>query len=305
MLQRLLFVALFVATLLAAGVAQAQPRDAAAILRVLRDPASREVLVVAHRGDWRNAPENSLLALESAMALGVDVVEIDLKRSKDGVLLLLHDPTLDRTTTGHGSPADFTWAELQQLTLKSEHGGPTRQRIPSLEQCMRAVKGRVLVNLDQGYPYLQQAYEVLVQTGTVSQGIFKSAEPYETLRAENPAFPLDRVLYMPVVALNRPGADALIRGYQAHSRAVAYELNFAADSLLLRSAYRSVPASQSKLWYNSLWGSLDGDHDDERSVEERRPADGWGWLLAHGAALIQTDRPAALLAYLRQQGRHP
>lgn len=295
----------FLTFLLTAASARAQPRDAAAILRSLRDPASREVLVVAHRGDWRTAPENSLLSLEAAIALGVDVVEIDLKRSKDGVLFLLHDLTLDRTTTGHGAPADYPWAELQRLTLKNEHGGPTRQRLPSFEQFMRAAKGRVLVNLDQGYPYLQQLYEVLAQTGTVQQALFKSAETYEKLRAENPVFPLDKVLYMPVVNLAQPGAAAAIRGYEAHVKAVAYELNFPADSCLLRSAYRSIPASGAKLWYNSLWGSLDANHDDERSVEEHQPADGWGWLLAHGAALIQTDRPAALLAYLRQQGRHP
>lgn len=293
------------AGLLSAGRGCAQPRDAAAILRSLRDPASREVLVVAHRGDWRTAPENSLLSLEAAIALGVDVVEIDLKRSKDGVLFLLHDPTLDRTTTGHGAPADYTWAELQQLTLKSGHGGPTRQRLLSFEQCMRVAKGRVLINLDQGYPYLQQIYEVLAQTGTVNQGPFKSLEPYEKLRTENPVFPLNKVLYVPVVKLARPGADALIRGYEAHVKAVAYELDFPADSCLLRSAYRNIPVSGAKLWYNSLWGSLNANHDDERSVEEHQPAEGWGWLLAHGAALIQTDRPAALLAYLRQQGRHP
>ncbi len=293
------------AGLLSAASACAQPRDAAAILRSLRDPASREVLVVAHRGDWRTAPENSLLSLEAAIALGVDVVEIDLNRSKDGVLFLLHDPTLDRTTTGHGAPADYTWAELQRLTLKNEHGGPTRQRLPSFEQFMRAAKGRVLVNLDKTYPYLQQAYEVLAQTGTVNQALFKSAVPYEKLRAENPAFPLDKVLYMPVVDLDRPGAEAMIRGYETHVKAVAYELNFPADSCLLRSAYRSIPAGGAKLWYNSLWGSLDANHDDERSVEEHQPAEGWGWLLAHGATLIQTDRPAALLTYLRQQGRHP
>ncbi|NML64349.1 glycerophosphodiester phosphodiesterase family protein [Hymenobacter sp. RP-2-7] len=275
-----------------------------AIIRTLKDPKSKQVLVVAHRADWRHEPENSLRGIESAITLGVDMVEIDLKKSKDGVLILLHDQTLDRTTSGHGRPADYTWAELQQLTLKSAHGGPTRQRIPSFEQCMLAAKGRVMVNIDKGYDYFQEAYEVLVKTGTVDHAVIKSAYPYDKVKAEHGALLTSQLLYMPIVDLQKPEATAVLREYETKLRPVAYELNFPTDSALLHSAYQSIPATGSKIWYNSLWASLDAGHDDERSVEENRPADGWGWLLAHGATLLQTDRPAELLAYLRQRKLH-
>jgi len=67
--------------------------------------------VAAHRGDWRNAPENSLQVYKLAMSAGVDTIEVDLKVSKDSVLVILHDQTLNRSTTGKGKLSDYTLAE--------------------------------------------------------------------------------------------------------------------------------------------------------------------------------------------------
>lgn len=297
--------ALFLAAglLLAASHAHAQ-QPVQAIIRAIKDPSSKQVIVVAHRADWRHEPENSIPGIESAIRLGVDMVEIDLKKSKDGVLILLHDETLDRTTTGKGKPADYTWAELQKLTLRNEHGGPTRLRIPTFEQCMLAAKGKVMVNVDKGYDYYQETYDVLVKTGTVDHAVIKSYETYASVKAKNGKFLETNLLYMPIIGLAKPGATAAIREYEQQLKPVAYELNFGGDSALTHSIYQTIPKSGSKIWFNSLWASQNAGHDDERSVEESHPADGWGGLLAHGATILQTDRPAELLAYLRQRQLH-
>lgn len=71
-------------------------------------PNRTSVLVVAHRADWRFAPENSLAAIENSIRLGADVVELDIQKTKDGQLILMHDKTLDRTTTGKGKIAEWT-----------------------------------------------------------------------------------------------------------------------------------------------------------------------------------------------------
>ena len=92
-----------------------------------------KVMVVAHRGDWREAPENSIWAIKKAYEAGANMVEIDLAMTKDSVLILLHDRTLDRTTNGKGSPIDYTLAEIKKLYLKNGHGCPTKMRIPTLE----------------------------------------------------------------------------------------------------------------------------------------------------------------------------
>lgn len=80
---------------------------------ILLDPAARPV--IGHRGNRAHAPENTLPSLLEAVALGVDAVEFDLHVSRDGALVVMHDPTLDRTTNGTGTIASRTLAELRAL----------------------------------------------------------------------------------------------------------------------------------------------------------------------------------------------
>jgi len=80
---------------------------------ILLDPQAR--LVIGHRGNRAHAPENTLVSLREAVALGVDAVEFDLRVSLDGVLVVMHDDTLDRTTSGSGPVAARTAAELGSL----------------------------------------------------------------------------------------------------------------------------------------------------------------------------------------------
>ena len=82
-----------------------------------RDESS--VIVASHRGDWRNFPENSLEAIDNAIKMGVDIVEIDLQRTKDGVLILMHDPKIDRTTTGKGTISELTYDSIAKTHLKN------------------------------------------------------------------------------------------------------------------------------------------------------------------------------------------
>lgn len=126
------------------------------------------ILVVSHRGDWRNAPENSLQAMENCIRMGVDMVEVDLKMTKDGHLVLMHDKLINRTMNGKGAAEDYTLAELKALRLKNGAGCKTRHTIPTFEELMTLCKGKVMVNVDKGYDYFKQAYEVLVKTGTVN-----------------------------------------------------------------------------------------------------------------------------------------
>ena len=87
----------------------------------LFNPSDPSVLVASHRGDWRNACENSLEAIENAINMGVDIVEIDLARTKDGQLILMHDDKVDRTTTGKGWVKDLTLEEIKELRLQGKN----------------------------------------------------------------------------------------------------------------------------------------------------------------------------------------
>lgn len=267
------------------------------------DKNSKNVMVVSHRADWRNAPENSLQAIQNCIDMGVDMVEIDLKRSKDGHLVLMHDKTIDRTMTGKGKPEDYTLAELKSMRLKNGVGHKTAHRIPTFEETMLLCKGKIMVNVDKGYDYFKEAYAVLEKTGTVHQCIMKAGLPYEQVKAENGEV-LDKMIFMPVVSLHKKGAEAVIDSYLTHMKPAAFELVFDTDSFEVQSLIKKVRDSGAKIFINSLWPELCGGHDDDRAVELKQPEESWGWIVGQGAKLIQTDRPALLLEYLKAKDLH-
>lgn len=123
------------------------------LIKRLNNPTGSDVLVISHRADWRNYPENSLEGISSSMAMGVDMVELDVAKTKDNQLILMHDKTVNRTTTGKGLVSDFMLDSIKKLFLKNGAGVPTKYKIPTLEEALRLCKGKILVNLDKSYEF--------------------------------------------------------------------------------------------------------------------------------------------------------
>jgi len=273
------------------------------ILKQLHNPNDPKVLVAAHRGDWRNYPENSLMAFQSAIDMGVDIIEVDLDISKDGVVVIMHDQTLDRTTNAKGKPSDYTLEELRKLKLRNGLGRLTHHQIPTLEEVMNIAKGKVLVNLDKSFPYYKETYAILKQTNTLDIGLFKSEEDFAALKTQYPNL-IDSIVYMPVVNLDKPNAIQIINTYQTQMNPIAFELIFKTDTSSVLKEYDFIKKNGSKIWINSLWASLNAGHDDDEAVDKKHPEQSWTWLIEHGATLIQTDRPKELLAYLKKRKLH-
>lgn len=261
------------------------------------------VTIVAHRGDWRNHPENSIPAFQSCIDKGIDMIEIDIQRTKDGQLILMHDRTVDRCTNGKGKVADLTYDEIQRLRLRPQHSASvTRNHIPTLEEVLLLCKGKILINIDKGYDYFQQVYELMEKTGTTNQVIIKSGNSLEKVKKENGAV-LDKVIYMPIVNLNSEDAERSINEFIA-IRPVAIECCIGKYNDEVERLLRKVRAAGIKVWINSIWSSLCDGHDDDRAVELGEPDESWGWILERGAAVIQTDCPFDLLQYLKKNKRH-
>src|SRR5580658_5587834 len=83
---------------------------------------AKKIVVIAHRGAHREAPENTLASLEKAIEIGCDYVELDVRRTKDGALVIMHDNSVNRMTNGKGKIADLTLAEIRKFEVKSRHG---------------------------------------------------------------------------------------------------------------------------------------------------------------------------------------
>jgi len=261
------------------------------------------VTIVAHRGDWRNHPENSIPAYQSCIDAGIDMIEIDIQRTKDGKLVVMHDRTVNRCTNGKGKIEEMTFEEIQQLHLRPQHSASiTRNHVPTLEEVLNLCKGKILINIDKGYDYFQQVYELMEKTGTTNQVIIKSGNSLEKVQRENGTV-LDKVIYMPIVYLNSEGAEKRIDEFIT-IHPVAIECCIDKYDQNVERLLQKIRNAGIKVWMNSIWASLCDGHDDDRAVELGEPDESWGWMLREGATLIQSDRPKDLMKYLKKKKRH-
>ena len=254
------------------------------LLKNLHDNESKYIFVIAHRGDWRNAPENSLQSIEKAIAMKVDMIELDIQPTKDGNFICMHDETLDRTSTGKGPIKDYTTEELKKFVLRSGNGIKTRQPIPTLKEALNVCKGRILVNIDKGGTYIKEIMPIIQECGMEKQVIIKGYYPVEKVKKEYGSN--ESMLYMPIVNLWDKEAVATIQTFIKNFTPIAYELCFKDDANPNLKIIDEIAKSGSRVWMNTLWDSLCGGHDDENALLESKDKH-WGWMLKHKATMIQ------------------
>jgi len=277
-----------------------------AIRTRLADP-SAGIVVVAHRGchspaphhGLSSAPENSLSALEHCIAMGVDVMEADVLRTADGHLVIIHDETVDRTTNGSGRVAQMTLAQLRELRLREDLGGPTAkltdERIVTLPELLAKARGSILLNLDIKAAIHAEVIDVVVRAGAQKEVIVK-AEAGIASPALAAVAPYDRVPFMPI-AINANGtADlaAIARQQLDGARPIAIELPRMSEAQLL-PVVDVARAAKIRLMMNTLGEGFIPGRGDIGAL--RSPADVWGQLAKSGITIFQTDEPEALVRF--------
>ncbi|MDX3077550.1 glycerophosphodiester phosphodiesterase family protein [Streptomyces sp. MI02-7b] len=256
-----------------------------------------KILTTAHRGQWREAPENSLAAFKAAYDHGAEIIETDIQLTKDGVPVLMHDTTVDRTTNGRGAVADMTLAQIEQLRLREGLGGGqaavTDQQVPTLEEAMRLARDRGLINLDKGWPFREQVWQVLTRTGTVRNGLYKSdalvPEVRDFLATHKGA------LYMHMITDDNLGAVAAFGDDQP----VAYEVNYdSVQDAVARKPFLDAVARHSRVFNNTMWNGLSDHMTDEASLTD--PLRGWDALArSFDTTIFQTDDVEKFESWLR------
>lgn len=168
---------------------------------------------VAHRGASAELPENTLAAFGRAIELGADVIEADVRLTKDGKPLILHDATLDRTTSGTGLLREMTAARARKL----DAGGG--EHIPTVEEVLDAARGRVRVNLDLKELEVVRPTAELVRTLDMASSVsFISFLPevWEALEGLNPGCPviqlIDSAAGLASVAMGDVGTQSHLAG---------------------------------------------------------------------------------------------
>ena len=295
-----------------------QGSRADAIAAEIRNPESDYVVVICHRGDWRNFPENSIPAIESIIRMGADMMELDLKKTSDGVLVLSHDGDVRRCTNfgwvfrnEPGKSArisDLTYEEICRLSLKTGHDVTLDTlHIPTLREALLCCKDRICVNVDPGFDYYDEVLAIAEELGVTDQLIIKSGNPIDVV-AKRMAPYAHNIMYMPVIGIQGKSGRELFNNYMLRGFVPpAYEICWGSneDGAFAEACLR-VRAQGSKIWVNTIWGSLCGGNgnDDDAAYVAADPGDVYQQYIDAGVSMIQTDRPELLIGWLTSIGRH-
>ncbi|WP_198666052.1 glycerophosphodiester phosphodiesterase family protein [Tropicimonas sp. IMCC34043] len=288
------------------------------------------VMVMGHRagvyeGGTRARYENSVSAIEYAIAAGADMIEIDVRKTADGVLVLSHDKTIDGKTTCSGLISDHTYADLQSCYLVNpDTGEVSTETIPTFEEALLAAKDKVLINLD-----LKIEAE---DAAAVIHAIESTGVGYQTIdtTAGNTAQDLaDAIAYKAMLGEMLLDIVPNIYDREIEDLNLVYELIAALDpdsmqlrnewhdgdpissdgGLLFSEAIRDFADEHSvRMWINTLYSGggapnmRAGGRGDELAVLYGDPDESWLWWVKRGATLFQTDEITNLIGYLEENG---
>jgi glycerophosphoryl diester phosphodiesterase len=167
------------------------------------------VLAIAHRGFSGAAPENTLAAFKRAMEVGSDMIELDVHLSKDGQVVVIHDDTLKRTTSGAGKVADLTLQELKKLDAGKWFGSRFfGEKIPTLREVLELTRGKIPVHIELKEGDLGQytitdlvdrSLEEVEQAGMLNQVLFGSFSlaAVDRVREKHPRLPVALICSKP------------------------------------------------------------------------------------------------------------
>lgn len=252
-------------------------------------------LISAHRGGPSpGLPENAIEAMDALLAAAPAIMEIDVAASRDGVLFLLHDDNLDRTTTGSGEAAAQDWAVISALRLKDADGWITPYAVPTLEAALRWAKGRTIMQIDfkRSAPYADVI--ALIRAEDMAQDVILIA--YSVASAAK----LHALAPEMLISLSIDRSGAL---EEAEAAGIAREniVAFTGTRLPDPNLYADLDQADVEVIFGTLGGARSIDKQLKRYGFDARYAE----LGERGVDIIATDRPRAAARALAEAKRLP
>jgi glycerophosphoryl diester phosphodiesterase len=238
---------------------------------------SRRVVAIAHRGEHLIHPENTLPAFEEAIRLGADFIEVDVRTTADGKLVLVHDGKVNRCTNGKGEVSKMTFQEIRALDAGIKSGQKfAGTKIPTFEEALDLARGKIGIYLD-----VKQASAKDIVSHIDRHGMTDHVVIYAGLALSKEIQALNPKLKVMPESENVDTVKRLIKELQP--KVIAFSAHDWKPEII-----RLAKEAQAEVYVDRM-GSTDS------------PA-GWQAAIDEGADGIQTDRPAGLVQYLREKG---
>ncbi|MCZ4693982.1 glycerophosphodiester phosphodiesterase family protein [Ancylomarina euxinus] len=268
------------------------------LLQILNTPTDSYIMVVAHRGDWTNAPENSLQAIKNAIEIGVDILEIDVRFTKDKVPVVIHDKTLNRTTTGSGKISRFTLNDLKGIFLTDKHGKPTSHKIPTLDEALLLSKGKILINLDKCTMHLDKIVKHLYKTNTLNQIIIKKRDDFYKINLQKKCFK-NRLIYIPQIIEKNKKLEHHTNKFIKKYKPLVFDINLTENDSLLLPLINKLKQNFCRIWVSTTANENVRNYNNREKSPNSETK--WGWAIDFGANIIVTDEPKLLIEYLKEK----
>jgi glycerophosphoryl diester phosphodiesterase len=241
---------------------------------------SKGFLVSCHRGCTERAPENTVAAARDALRLGVDLIECDVRTTADGHLVIMHDSTVDRTTDGFGAVSGMTLAQVRRLRIRdTRFASVGTHHVPTLEELVKAVGGRAGFYIDTKDVH-PAALKRIIRDPQVIAKSFAYISTDEALLWKQ---------HIPALRLMATAPNDVRTPKHLQDFVTKFQLS-ALDGPLTLTKEQVAAAFDLEVVYIP----------DTLTLTEGPEI--WSDVIARGAAGIQTDRPTALLEFLRKRG---
>jgi len=240
------------------------------------------IIVVAHRGDHVDVPENTLAAYTKAIEHGADYVEIDLRTTKDGKLVIMHDATVDRMTNGKGKVNELTYDEISALQVIDKNKPSAKPyTVPSFSEVLDLCKGHINIYLDFKDADPAQAFQQIMHAGMQHNVVvyLNKDEQYAQWQKAAPQMPL--MCSLPDTIKSAASLKQFLTTF--HVAITDGSLSDYSDEMLLTAAENNV----------AVWPDVQSSNEG--------PSD-WDKLLNKGIKAMQTDHPEKLIRYLQEKG---
>ena len=253
-----------------------------ALLLLPAAPAqTRRVVCISHRGEHLHHPENTMPAFEEAVRVGADYIEVDVRTTSDGKLVLSHDATVDRCTNGKGEVARMTFDEVRALDAGVKMGPEfAGTRVPTFDEVLDYARGKINIYVDVKKVVTKDLVDHIVEHGMADHVVIYSGWISKEIQDLNP-----KLKIMP----ESSSVDLVTRIVrELHPKVIAFGASDWTPEII-----KIAKDSGAELYVDRQGSDKSGPTDNPAS---------WQAAIDEGADGIQTDRPAELVKFLREKG---